>query len=150
MLSALLSLCTGNPPDTEPIGRGDSWWRHQMETFSALLAICAGIHRSPVNSPHKGQWFSKQSWGWWFETLSRPLWRHRNVITVQCLSSFLSFGVIRNIVLYSSDAILIPASLPRLINSASAESIQQLVHETKTSDLLVRCLFASPCHQLDM
>ena len=31
-------------------------WRHQMETFSALLAICAGIHRSPVNSHHKGQW----------------------------------------------------------------------------------------------
>ena len=27
-----------------------------METFSALLAICAGIHRSPVNSPHRGQW----------------------------------------------------------------------------------------------
>ena len=24
--------------------------------------------------------FSKQSWGWWFETLSRPLWRHRNVL----------------------------------------------------------------------
>ena len=21
---------------------------------------------------------NKQSWGWWFETLSRPLWRHRN------------------------------------------------------------------------
>ena len=34
-----------------------SWWRHQMETFSALLGICAGnFHRSPVNSPHKGQW----------------------------------------------------------------------------------------------
>ena len=27
-----------------------SGWRHQMETFSALLAMCAG------NSPHKGQW----------------------------------------------------------------------------------------------
>ena len=27
-----------------------------METFSALLALCAGIHRSPVNSPHRGQW----------------------------------------------------------------------------------------------
>ena len=27
-----------------------------METFSALLAICVGIHLSPVNSPHKGQW----------------------------------------------------------------------------------------------
>ena len=31
-----------------------SWWRHQMETFSALLAICTG--NSPVNSLHKGQW----------------------------------------------------------------------------------------------
>ena len=30
------------------------WWRHQMETFSALRAICAG--NSLVNSPHKGQW----------------------------------------------------------------------------------------------
>ena len=33
-----------------------SWWRHQMETFFALLAICAEIHWSPVNSPQKGQW----------------------------------------------------------------------------------------------
>ena len=23
---------------------------------------------------------SKQSWGWWFETLSRPLWRHLNAM----------------------------------------------------------------------
>ena len=28
---------------------GDSWWRHQMETFSALLALCAG------NSPVTGE-----------------------------------------------------------------------------------------------
>ena len=28
-----------------------SWLHHQMETFSALLAICGGIHRSPVDSP---------------------------------------------------------------------------------------------------
>ena len=33
-----------------------SWWRHQLETFSALLAFVRGIHRSPVNSPHKDQW----------------------------------------------------------------------------------------------
>ena len=33
-----------------------SWWRHQMETFPASLAICSGIHRSPVNFTHKGQW----------------------------------------------------------------------------------------------
>ena len=30
-----------------------SWWRHQMETFSALLAIRAGNSPVPVNSPHK-------------------------------------------------------------------------------------------------
>ena len=34
----------------ESYSHGLTWWRHQMETFSALLAICA------VNSPHKGQW----------------------------------------------------------------------------------------------
>ena len=33
-----------------------TWWRHQMETFSALLAICAGNSPVPGNSPHKGQW----------------------------------------------------------------------------------------------
>ena len=35
---------------------GSSWWRHQIETFSALLALCAGNSPVPVNSPHKGQW----------------------------------------------------------------------------------------------
>ena len=30
-----------------------SWWRHQMETFSATRA---GNSPVPVNSPHKGQW----------------------------------------------------------------------------------------------
>ena len=34
----------------KPSSDHDTWWRHQMETFSVLLAICAG------NSPPKGQW----------------------------------------------------------------------------------------------
>ena len=33
-----------------------SWWCNQMETYSGFLALCAGIHRSLVNSNHKGQW----------------------------------------------------------------------------------------------
>ena len=34
-----------------------SWWRLQMEIFSASLALCVrGIHRSLANSPHKCQW----------------------------------------------------------------------------------------------
>ena len=32
------------------------WWRHQMETFTVLLALCAGNSPVTVNSQHKGQW----------------------------------------------------------------------------------------------
>ena len=68
-----------------------SWWRHQMEIFSALLAICVGnslvIGEFPAQRPVRqsfdvffdlrlNKWLSKQSWGWWFETPSCPLWRH--------------------------------------------------------------------------
>ena len=73
-----------------------SWWRHQMEAFSALLAICAG--NSPVTGEFPAQRpvrqsfdvffdlrmnkrLSQESWGWWFETPSpsRSLWRHSNL-----------------------------------------------------------------------
>ena len=73
------------------------WWRHQMETFSALLVPCAG--NSPVTDEFPAQRavtrsfdvffdlrpnnrLSKQSRGWWFETTSRPLWRHCNAVFV--------------------------------------------------------------------
>ena len=70
-----------------------SWWRHQMEIFSALLAICAGNSPVPGEFPiqrpvtrsfdvyfdlRPNKRLSKQWWGWWFETQSCPLWRHRN------------------------------------------------------------------------
>ena len=72
----------------------ESWWRHQMETFSASLAICVG--NSPITGEFPSQRpvtrsfdvffdvcrnkrLSKQSWGWWFEAPSRSLWRHCNV-----------------------------------------------------------------------
>ena len=72
-----------------------SWWRHQMETFSALPNLCAG--NSPVTGEFPAQRpvtrcfdvffdlrlnkrLSKQSWGWWFETPSCPLWCHCNYI----------------------------------------------------------------------
>ena len=74
-----------------------SWWRHQMESFSALLALCVRNSRVPGEflSPRPvtmssdvffdlrlNKRFSKHSWGWWFETLSRPWWRHSNGIQV--------------------------------------------------------------------
>ena len=79
------------------------WWRHQMETFSALLAICAGnsqvpgefLTQRPVTrnfdvffdlSPNK--LVNKQSWGWWFETPSHPLWRYRNDVVSTSLCRY--------------------------------------------------------------
>ena len=66
-----------------------SWWSHQIETLSTLLAICAG--NSPVTGEFPAQSpvmrsfdvffdlrLSKQWCGWWFEILSHPLWRHCN------------------------------------------------------------------------
>ena len=73
-----------------------SWWHHRMETFSALLAICAGNSPVPAEFPTQrpvmlsfdvffdlrlNKRLSKQSWGWWFETLSRPLWRQYNAVS---------------------------------------------------------------------
>ena len=81
------------------------WWRHQMETFSALLAICVGNSPVPGEFPTQrpvtrsfdvyfdlppNKLLSKQSLGWWFETLSPPLWRHRNAyywLRVSCACS---------------------------------------------------------------
>ena len=31
-------------------------WRHQMKYFPRYWSFVRGIHRSPMNSPHKGQW----------------------------------------------------------------------------------------------
>ena len=68
-----------------------------METFSALQAICAGNSPVPGEFPAQrpvtrsfdvffdlrlNKRLSKQSWGWWFETLSRPLWRQRNDLVI--------------------------------------------------------------------
>ena len=76
-----------------------AWWRHQMEKFSALLAICAG--NTPVTGEFPAQRavtrsfdvffdlrlnkrLSKQWWGWWLGTPSRPLWRHCNWLLQSC------------------------------------------------------------------
>ena len=70
-----------------------TWWLHQMETFSALLALWDG--NPPITGGFPSQRpvtrsfdvffelrlnkrFSKQSRRRWFETPSRSLWRHSN------------------------------------------------------------------------
>ena len=73
----------------------ETWWHHQMETFSTLLAIFAGNSLVPGEFPTQrpvtwifdvffdlrlNRQLSKQWWGWWFEKLSHPLWCHCNEI----------------------------------------------------------------------
>ena len=70
-----------------------AWWRNQMETFSALLAICAGNSPVPGEFPTQrpvtrsfdvffdlrpNERLSKHWRGWWFGLPSCPLWRHCN------------------------------------------------------------------------
>ena len=82
--------CRSLAPD-KPVENNDPLLRHQMETFSVLLALCAG--NSPVTSEFPLQrpvtrsfdvffdlglnkLLSKRLWLWWFEMPSRSLWRH--------------------------------------------------------------------------
>ena len=41
-----------------------SWWPNEMEAFSVLLAFVWGVHRTPVNSPYKGQWRGALMFSW--------------------------------------------------------------------------------------
>ena len=74
--------------------RINSWWRHQIETFSALMAPCEGSSPVTVEFPLQrpvarsydvfvdlrlNKRLSWQSRRRWFETPSRPLWRHCNI-----------------------------------------------------------------------
>ena len=85
---------------------GDPWWRHQTETFSALLALCAGNSRVPGEFPSQrpvgrsldvffdlrlNKRLGKQSWGWWFETPSRS-WRHCNAIRFWTQNIHIRYG----------------------------------------------------------
>ena len=82
-----------------------TWWRHQMEIFCALLALCEG--NSPVTGEFPAQKpvtrsfgvffdlglnkrLSKQLWGWWFETPSCSSWLH-------CNDCWLATWITRNI-----------------------------------------------------
>ena len=60
--SALLDLCEGNPPVT---GGFPSQWQ-VTRSFDVFFDL------------RLNKWLSKQSWDWWLETLSSPLWRHSN------------------------------------------------------------------------
>ena len=81
-----------------PSGLLYSWWRHQMATVSASLALCVRnsqvIGEFPAQRPMTRSFdvffdlrlnkrLSKQSWRWRYATPSRSFWRHSNVVLRQ-------------------------------------------------------------------
>ena len=88
--------------------------------ISALLALCA--RNLPVTGEFPSQRpvtrsfdvfpylrlskrLSKQSWGWWFEMLSRPLWRHCNLFIKKFIprrTSFLQTTYFNNLFMIKS------------------------------------------------
>ena len=96
----LFSTCLHTTSDKQSYLPHKTWWRHHIETFSVLLAICAAnlpvpdefsIQR-PVTQSFDvffdlclNKRLSKQSGGWWFEMPSCPLWRDCNE---GCISYF--------------------------------------------------------------
>ena len=86
-----------------------------MEIISALLTFCAGnssvTGEYPEQRPVTRRFYvffdlrlnkrlSKQSWGWWFETPSRSLWRHCNGVSnhpqLHCLCKWLIRLITKN------------------------------------------------------
>ena len=99
-LSAYVTAsCNRNPEMREPsvlkwsFGPDYTWWRHQMETFSALLVLCEGNPPATDGFPWQrpvtlnfvvffdlclNKRSSKQSTCRWCETSSHSLWRYCN------------------------------------------------------------------------
>ena len=87
--------CVTRPQWVKHSSQAFSWWRHQMETFSALLTLCTGNTAVTSEFPSQrpvtrsfdvffdlclNKRLSKQSSGWWFETPSCSFWRQCNVM----------------------------------------------------------------------
>ena len=82
-----------------------SWWRHQMENFSALLALCEGNppvtggfpSQRPVTRSFDvffDQRLNKQSRRWWFGAPSRSLCRRCNAHILLRFTDSISFNLV--------------------------------------------------------
>ena len=128
----------------------NAWWRHQMETFSALLDICAGNSPVPGEFPTQSpvtrnfdvfldlrlnKRLSKQAWDWWFESISRPLWRHRNVRSLPSSAIWQEDLRSNQTVCSSQDPFRVnkrPATIPKIYQSRPASLFP---HDVTTDDV---------------
>ena len=99
------------------VQRSHSQWRHndiiKWKHFPRYWPFVRGIHGSPGNSPHKGQWrgdlmlslicalnkrLTKLASGCWLKSPAGPLWRHSNGHEMEMLSALLALCEVRPIV----------------------------------------------------
>ena len=115
-----------------------SWWCHQMETFPRYWPFVRGIHRSPMDSPRKGQWrgavmFSVIcAWtnGWAKDRDAGGLRRHRVPYDVSVMLRWLI-----SIVLKGLYKILVPEN-------------KVLLGQRYLNDfLIIYILYSKPCKQ---
>ena len=114
-----------------------------MDTFSALLAICAGNSPVPGEFPTQrpvtrsfdvffdlrpNKRLSKQSWGWRFETLSHPLRRHRNDLFE---------NLVRPILLYGSDGWGVNASIDMTIDKLFYQYMRCVLNVKSTASNVI-------------
>ena len=111
-----------------------------METFSALLAICAG--NSPVTGEFPAQrpvmwsfdvffdlclnkWLGKQWWEKWFEMPSHPLWCHCNDDTTNpllCESNLMQYTLDIKLSFSPNNSPKTPHSLPLRVKLSTEKS----------------------------
>ena len=113
------------------------WWRHQMEAFSALLALCVG--NSPVTGEFPAQrpvtrnfnvffdlrlnkWLSKQSWRWWFATRSWLSWCHNVTVINKSGSSYLTCSEPKLVIIVPANALAPSGARPSTDTMMSAKS----------------------------
>ena len=118
-----------------------------METFSALLAICAGNSLVPGEFPTQrpetrsydvfldlrlNKRLSKQPSGWWFESLLRPLLRHYYVRNEVHQSVTILLGAAPG-----SDTVFINGATADLAHESSGESAMKIEKQGWCQDNLL-------------
>ena len=84
---------------------------------------------------------SKQTWGWWFETPSQPLWRHSNV--------FISSSVTSMVMTFHCDDVVMGAMASQITSLTIVYSIvysgtDQRKHQSSASLAFVRGIHQGP------
>ena len=107
MTTVIIYICVSTDDNrhakrrTSDTAHGTDWWKNTC----SLVSIANHSDVRPVSGEFPAQrpvtrsynvffhlclnkWLSKQSWGWWFETPSPSLWRHRNGSEHFCSNHF--------------------------------------------------------------